>query len=99
MDPKLEASSINEDQLLRCIHVGLLCTELNEDDRPTISDVISMLTNERVPLPKPIMPAFSRPASSSFMTTGGIHGNGPETMSQSNDFTMNSMSYSDFGGR
>ncbi|XP_004308240.1 PREDICTED: G-type lectin S-receptor-like serine/threonine-protein kinase B120 isoform X2 [Fragaria vesca subsp. vesca] len=107
VDPKLEASSINEDQLLRCIHVGLLCTEENEDDRPTMSDAISMLTNERVPLPKPIMPAFSRPASSSFMTTGGIHGNGPETMSikglstlgQSIDFTMNSMSYSDFGGR
>ncbi|KAL6201834.1 hypothetical protein ACLB2K_025546 [Fragaria x ananassa] len=107
VDPKLEASSINEDQLLRCIHVGLLCTEENEDDRPTMSDAISMLTNERVPLPKPIMPAFSRPASSSFMTTGGIHGNETETMSikglstlgQTIDFTVNSMSYSDFGGR
>nr|XP_011468853.1 PREDICTED: cysteine-rich receptor-like protein kinase 10 isoform X2 [Fragaria vesca subsp. vesca] len=79
VDPKLEASSINEDQLLRCIHVGLLCTELNEDDRPTISDVISMLTNETVPLPKPTMPAFSRPASSCFMNLPT--GNGAETMS------------------
>jgi hypothetical protein len=33
-------------QILRCIHVGLLCVQKLAMDRPTMSDVISMLTNE-----------------------------------------------------
>ncbi|XP_050368876.1 cysteine-rich receptor-like protein kinase 10 [Argentina anserina] len=69
VDPKIEVSSKDKDQLLRCIHVGLLCTEENDDKRPTMSDVIFMLTNDRVPLPEPTMRAFI------------IDGNGAETTS------------------
>ncbi|RXH91054.1 hypothetical protein DVH24_020077 [Malus domestica] len=57
MDPTLGNSFIKE-QLLRCIHVGLLCVEENAADRPTMSDVISMLTNEGLPLASPTKPAF-----------------------------------------
>ncbi|KAL6198852.1 hypothetical protein ACLB2K_028640 [Fragaria x ananassa] len=57
MDPRL-SGSCNEDQLLRCIHVGLLCVEEDADHRPTMSDAISMLTNESLPLPTPTKPAF-----------------------------------------
>ncbi|XP_050103592.1 G-type lectin S-receptor-like serine/threonine-protein kinase CES101 [Malus sylvestris] len=57
MDPTLTDSCIR-DQFLRCIHVGLLCVEQNAGDRPTISSVISMLTNESVALPMPTKPAF-----------------------------------------
>ncbi|CAN6545595.1 unnamed protein product [Malus baccata var. baccata] len=57
MDPALGNSFIKE-QLLRCIHVGLLCVEENAADRPTMSDVISMLTNESLPLASPTKPAF-----------------------------------------
>ncbi|XP_048425722.1 G-type lectin S-receptor-like serine/threonine-protein kinase CES101, partial [Pyrus x bretschneideri] len=56
-DPTLGNSFIKE-QLLRCIHVGLLCVEENAADRPTMSDVISMLTNESLPLASPTKPAF-----------------------------------------
>ncbi|KAM1032285.1 hypothetical protein ACFX2I_035883 [Malus domestica] len=56
-DPTLGNSFIKE-QLLRCIHVGLLCVEENAADRPTMSDVISMLTNESFPLASPTKPAF-----------------------------------------
>ncbi|MCD7461674.1 hypothetical protein HAX54_046798 [Datura stramonium] len=45
-------------QLLRVIHVGLLCVQENATDRPTTSDVISMLGNESMPLPTPKQPAF-----------------------------------------
>ncbi|KAM1570915.1 hypothetical protein ACFX10_035861 [Malus domestica] len=57
MDPTLTDSCI-PDQFLRCVHVGLLCVEENAGDRPTISNVISMLTNESVALPMPTKPAF-----------------------------------------
>jgi hypothetical protein len=56
VDPILRESCSN-DQVLRCIHVGLLCVEDNAVDRPIMSDVISMLTSEaQLPLPK--KPAF-----------------------------------------
>lgn len=45
--------------MLQCIHIGLLCVEDSAIDRPTMSDVISMLTNESLALPSPKKPAFS----------------------------------------
>ncbi|CAL8150257.1 unnamed protein product [Prunus armeniaca] len=58
MDQMVGDSSCIEDQLLRCIHIGLLCVEEDAADRPTMSDVISMLTNENPPLALPTKPAF-----------------------------------------
>ncbi|BFG28703.1 hypothetical protein CerSpe_149770 [Prunus speciosa] len=57
MDPTLK-DSCTEDQLLRCFHVGLLCVEENAADRPSMSDVISMLTTETISMPLPTRPAF-----------------------------------------
>jgi hypothetical protein len=45
-------------QILRCIHVGLLCVQEFATDRPIMSDVISMLTNETMSLPTPKQIAF-----------------------------------------
>ena len=58
LDPALDDSCI-KGQMLRCIHVGLLCVEDSAIDRPTMSDVISMLTNDNLSLPSPKKPAFS----------------------------------------
>ncbi|ONI01789.1 hypothetical protein PRUPE_6G158700 [Prunus persica] len=57
MDPTLK-DSCTEDQLLRCFQVGLLCVEENAADRPSMSDVVSMLTTETISLPLPTRPAF-----------------------------------------
>ncbi|XP_059455077.1 receptor-like serine/threonine-protein kinase SD1-7 [Corylus avellana] len=45
--------------LLRFINIGLLCVQESPTDRPTMSDVISMISNEHAPLPTPKQPAFS----------------------------------------
>ncbi|RHN40716.1 putative protein kinase RLK-Pelle-DLSV family [Medicago truncatula] len=45
VDPLLN-ESFSEDEVLRCVHAGLLCVEENADDRPTMCNVISMLTNK-----------------------------------------------------
>ncbi|XP_050371462.1 G-type lectin S-receptor-like serine/threonine-protein kinase CES101 [Argentina anserina] len=89
MDPTL-GNSCDEDQLLRCIHVALLCVEENATNRPTMSDVISMLTNESALIPKPTMPAFCTKRN---QITFGIDRKGTELVS------INSLSISDIVAR
>ncbi|CAH1419527.1 unnamed protein product [Lactuca virosa] len=57
MDPVLE-DSCTPKEVMTCIHVGLLCVQDHAIDRPTMSEVISMLTNENMHLPEPKRPAF-----------------------------------------
>ncbi|KAL2616262.1 hypothetical protein GLYMA_08G125800v4 [Glycine max] len=57
MDPSLnDLFDLNE--VTRCIHIGLICVEKYANDRPTMSQIISMLTNESVVVPLPRKPAF-----------------------------------------
>ena len=51
-------SSCNESEFLRCVHVGLLCVQEDPSDRPTMSDVVVMLSSETMSLPIPKQPAF-----------------------------------------
>ncbi|GJY85429.1 G-type lectin S-receptor-like serine/threonine-protein kinase isoform X1 [Tanacetum coccineum] len=46
-----------ESQVLRSIHIGLLCVQHHAEDRPTMSSVVLMLGNENALLP-PKQPAF-----------------------------------------
>eukprot|EP01018_Ginkgo_biloba_P036584 Gb_17523 [translate_table: standard] len=50
--------SCPEEQALRCIHVGLLCTQADSAARPQISDVILMISRDSVTLADPTTPAF-----------------------------------------
>ncbi|XP_028795404.1 G-type lectin S-receptor-like serine/threonine-protein kinase At4g27290, partial [Neltuma alba] len=45
----------NVSEVVRCIHVSLLCVQQNPDDRPTIASAILMLESE-VALPEPKLP-------------------------------------------
>ncbi|CAK9153292.1 unnamed protein product [Ilex paraguariensis] len=56
-DPSMGDSSSST--LLRYINIGLLCVQENRNDRPTMSNVVSMISNELSPLPRPKHPAFS----------------------------------------
>ncbi|KAM3714655.1 hypothetical protein ACJW31_01G350200 [Castanea mollissima] len=44
-------------EVLRCIHVGLLCVQQKPEDRPNISSVVLMLSNDNS-LPNPRQPGF-----------------------------------------
>jgi len=44
-------------EVIRCIHVGLLCVQQNPEDRPNMSSIILMLNGERL-LPLPKAPGF-----------------------------------------
>ncbi|PWA75328.1 Apple-like protein [Artemisia annua] len=45
-------------QAVKCINVGLLCVQEMMNDRPTMSEVIVMLSNETATIPLPKKPAF-----------------------------------------
>ena len=57
VDPSLN-DSFSEDEVVRCVHAGLLCVEENADDRPSISNVVSMLTNKTKVTTVPKKPAY-----------------------------------------
>nr|AAD21872.1 receptor-like protein kinase homolog RK20-1 [Phaseolus vulgaris] len=71
VDPSLENNSRNE--VMRCIHIGLLCVQENLTDRPTMATIMLMLSSYSLGLPIPSEPAFyanstarSLPATSSW---------------------------------
>ncbi|CAI0460650.1 unnamed protein product [Linum tenue] len=45
-------------EVLKCIHIGLLCVQESAADRPTMSEVIMMLSSHTVTYPTPLQPAF-----------------------------------------
>ncbi|XP_030938773.1 putative receptor-like protein kinase At4g00960 isoform X1 [Quercus lobata] len=56
VDPTLKAGSTTE--IMRCIHIGLLCVQDNVAVRPTIASVVLMLNSYSITLPIPLEPAF-----------------------------------------
>lgn len=58
VDPSMDDECRVSGEILRCIHVGLLCVQDYAVDRPNMSDVVSMLGNENIPLPEPKQPGF-----------------------------------------
>ncbi|KAM0920364.1 hypothetical protein ACQ4PT_007555 [Festuca glaucescens] len=54
----MENSPLHE--VLRCIHIGLLCVQDDPNARPLISSTVFMLENETAPLPTPREPVYFR---------------------------------------
>uniref|UniRef100_A0A0D9YA42 non-specific serine/threonine protein kinase n=1 Tax=Oryza glumipatula TaxID=40148 RepID=A0A0D9YA42_9ORYZ len=44
--------------MMKCVNIALLCVQENAADRPTMSDVVAMLSSEGVSLPVPKHPAY-----------------------------------------
>ncbi|THG21161.1 hypothetical protein TEA_009055 [Camellia sinensis var. sinensis] len=59
VDPMISYQYFRQD-ILRCVHVGLLCVQEFAVDRPTISTALSMLKSEISYLPTPKQPAFTQ---------------------------------------
>ncbi|GMJ09853.1 cysteine-rich RLK (RECEPTOR-like protein kinase) 25 [Hibiscus trionum] len=57
IDPVL-ADPWPRSEAFKCIHIGLLCVQETAADRPSMSDIISMLSSHSVTAPVPSRPAF-----------------------------------------
>ncbi|VAH69086.1 unnamed protein product [Triticum turgidum subsp. durum] len=57
VDPSVPEGCSNED-VLCCIHVGLLCVQDDPDARPLMSTVVSTLESRSTPLARPDKPLY-----------------------------------------
>ncbi|CAI9292653.1 unnamed protein product [Lactuca saligna] len=51
-------SKFSENEVLRCIQIGLLCVEEQPEDRPNMSKVMLLLSSETVRMPRPKHPGI-----------------------------------------
>ncbi|KAG2712329.1 hypothetical protein I3760_04G119800 [Carya illinoinensis] len=57
MDQNLH-ESCDVDQLVKCVNIAFLCVQEDPSDRPTISNIVTMLDSETAIVPTPKQPAF-----------------------------------------
>lgn len=63
MDPTIH-DSFSAKEVIRCIHVALLCVQQRAEDRPAMAAVVFMLGNESVLETQPKEPGFCTDGSS-----------------------------------
>lgn len=90
-DPVLSNESTPTNEVMRCIHVGLLCVQANPMDRPSMSNVVMMLTNDSLQLPIPKQPAFFIETAMAMAET--------ETHEEVGNCSINGLSISDMVAR
>uniref|UniRef100_M4FCF7 Cysteine-rich receptor-like protein kinase 29 n=1 Tax=Brassica campestris TaxID=3711 RepID=M4FCF7_BRACM len=86
IDPSLSTGSTNE--ILRCIHIGLLCVQESPATRPTMASVALMLNSDSFTLPTPTWPAF---VSESVMPQNVSSSSTEELQMSSNDVTISEL--------
>ncbi|XP_010439193.1 PREDICTED: cysteine-rich receptor-like protein kinase 15 isoform X2 [Camelina sativa] len=64
VDPVI-IDNCQESEIVRCIHIGLLCVQEDPENRPIMSTIFMMLTNNTVTLPIPQQPWFFVPEKDS----------------------------------
>ncbi|KAK1430752.1 hypothetical protein QVD17_13724 [Tagetes erecta] len=89
VDPTLESTCVVQ-QFLRTVHVALLCVQESAIDRPTTSDMISMLLNDTISLPAPKRPAFFN---------GRVESNSTPEESRQKHYSVNNVTITDMQGR
>ncbi|EOY28570.1 Cysteine-rich protein, putative isoform 2 [Theobroma cacao] len=93
LDPSLR-SSYSRNEVIRCIHIGLLCVQEDPAERPTMAAIVLMLNSYSITLQAPRPPAtFLIPRSESNFS---INEEGSDqSASKSIPFSVNEASISD----
>ncbi|KAF8096976.1 hypothetical protein N665_0298s0040 [Sinapis alba] len=87
IDPTLTTGSRND--ILRCIHIGLLCVQESAASRPTMASVALMLNSNSFTLPTPSRPAF---VLESVMIPSNVSSSTEGLQMSSNDVTVSELS-------
>lgn len=69
VDPSIDDNTCSVEEVLRCLHVGLLCVQDRPNDRPDMSAVIIMLGTESAIQVIPKRPTFTVAESPTRNTT------------------------------
>lgn len=105
IDPTLKTGSGSLRDIVRSIHIGLLCVQDNVSNRPTMSSVVLMLSSLSLTLPVPSEPAFFMGSNidcelpdnyeDSSVTFSGHSEKSKLPKSRSGQFSVNDISLSD----
>ncbi|XP_060971097.1 cysteine-rich receptor-like protein kinase 44 isoform X1 [Cannabis sativa] len=82
VDPLMRVGSASE--VMRCIHIGLLCVQENIENRPTMNAIVPMLNSNSLSLPLPSEPAFFMRSNTGSHMSFGSDFNSRETTKSSN---------------
>ncbi|XP_012841178.1 PREDICTED: putative receptor-like protein kinase At4g00960 [Erythranthe guttata] len=58
IDPILRETYGSQPDMMKCIHIALLCVQENGVERPTMASVVLMLNSSSIALPMPLKPGF-----------------------------------------
>ncbi|KAK9064204.1 hypothetical protein SSX86_015584 [Deinandra increscens subsp. villosa] len=58
LDPSVAETSYSEDDVIRCVIIGLLCVQEDANVRPSMASILNMLNNNSITLPEPQKPPF-----------------------------------------
>ena len=81
VDPFLRSGSGSMNEMLRCIHIGLLCVQEDPADRPTMASVVLMLSSFSITLNLPSEPAFYASSGSGYGSDASLIHNSDSTTS------------------
>ncbi|CAN6316327.1 unnamed protein product, partial [Urochloa humidicola] len=104
MDPSLDCQA-PESEVLKCIHLGLLCVQENPADRPTMLDILVMLHGDSSSFVAPSKPAFAFAYGETMSSdeqgngSGGPDNNRRGEAASAAVFSLNGMSVSEFEPR
>ncbi|KAJ4703239.1 putative Kinase [Melia azedarach] len=96
IDPVLKVGSSRE--ILRCIHIGLLCVQENVANRPTMATVCLLLSSSSLSLPIPSKPPFFMQNTMEMQSNSEFNIFDP-SKSSSVQFTVNEASTSELDPR
>ncbi|KAM6601491.1 hypothetical protein CsatA_021100 [Cannabis sativa] len=82
VDPLMRVGSASD--VMRCIHIGLLCVQENIANRPTMNVIVLMLNSNSLSLPLPSEPAFFMHSNTGSHMLFGSDFNSRETTKSSN---------------
>ncbi|KAH6801747.1 S-locus lectin protein kinase family protein [Perilla frutescens var. frutescens] len=88
------SSSCYREEVMRCMHIGLLCVQELPKDRPSVSAVLSMLSSEIIELPEPKKPAFAIKSNRSDTSTSSS-----SQLSQKGSSSVNNVTLTVVAGR
>ncbi|KAK9155888.1 hypothetical protein Sjap_003368 [Stephania japonica] len=74
LDPCLSTGSSDE-VIMKCLHIGLLCIQMNVEDRPTMASVMLMLDSDSLTLAIPSPPPFWESENLSVVRSGSATSN------------------------
>ena len=87
--------SCSENEVSRCMHIGLLCVQENPEVRPTMTTIVLMLNSYSVTLPVPQKPAFCI-GTETDMPTEELRSKESRSRSTPLTISVNEMSVSEF---